>query len=59
MAIPTFYVFEELGECLLALGRVSESRPWFAKAHTELSKDAWLTANEKPRLDRLATLAQA
>lgn len=52
------YVLEELGECLLALGRASEARPWFAKAHAELSKDAWLTANEKPRLDRLAALAQ-
>jgi len=51
------FVFEELGECLLALNRGAEARPWFAKAHTELSKDEWLTANEKSRLDRLANLA--
>ncbi|MCE9581170.1 MAG: hypothetical protein K8T20_01505 [Planctomycetes bacterium] len=51
------YVLEELGECLLALGRAAESKPWFAKAHAELSKDAWLAANEKPRLERLGRLA--
>lgn len=50
------YVFEELGECLLALNRAAEARPWFAKAHAELSKDEWLAANEKPRIDRLAEL---
>ncbi|MEK7467917.1 MAG: hypothetical protein AAB074_10925 [Planctomycetota bacterium] len=52
------YVLEELGECLLALNRGGEARPWFAKAHAELCKDDWLTANEKPRLDRLAELGK-
>lgn len=51
------FVFEELGECLLALGKGDEAKPWFAKAHAELSKDAWLAANEKPRLDRLLALS--
>lgn len=50
------YVFEELGECLLALGRGDEAKPWFASAHEELSKDEWLKANEAARLTRLADL---
>lgn len=53
------YVLEELGECLLALGRAAESRPWFAKAHAELSKDDWLVANERPRLDRMMGLSKS
>ncbi|GJM44189.1 MAG: hypothetical protein DHS20C21_10310 [Gemmatimonadota bacterium] len=51
------YVFEELGECLLLLGRPDEARPWFAKAHQALSQDPWLVANEAARLDRLSELA--
>ncbi|MBZ0268825.1 tetratricopeptide repeat protein, partial [bacterium] len=47
------YVFEELGECLAELGRTEEARPWFAKAYAELSKDAWLQANEAERLESL------
>jgi len=50
------YVNEEIGECLLALGRIDESRPYFAKAYAELSKDDWLAENEAPRLARLKTL---
>jgi len=47
------YVYEELGECLQELGREEDARPWFAKAYAELSKDPWLQANEKERLDSL------
>jgi tetratricopeptide (TPR) repeat protein len=50
------YVYEEMGECLLVQGLGAEARPWFAKAYETLSKDPWLAANEKERLDRLATL---
>lgn len=53
------YVFEELGECLLALGRPEEARPWFSRAFEELSKDPWLRENEAPRLERLKSLASA
>jgi tetratricopeptide (TPR) repeat protein len=53
------YVAEEIGECLLALGRAEEARPWFGSAHAALARDAWLAANEKPRLERLRRLAQA
>lgn len=50
------YVSEEMGECLLALGRADEARPWFADAHRMLWADAWLAENEPARLARLAEL---
>lgn len=55
---PDGYVYEELGECLLLLGRESEARPWFARAHSELSQDPWLQAEEGNRLARLERLGQ-
>jgi tetratricopeptide (TPR) repeat protein len=55
---PDGFVFEELGECLLALGREEEARPWFAKAHQELSQDPWLVENEPERLERLEKLGR-
>ncbi len=51
------YVSEELGECLLALGRAEEARPHFARAHELLSADAWLAEREPERLARIARLA--
>jgi len=51
------YVSEEIGECLLELGRTDESRPYFAQAYAELSKDQWLVANEAARLERLKSLS--
>ena len=56
---PDGFVFEELGECLLALGREEEARPWFARAHQELSKDPWLAENEPERLTRLEKLGRS
>lgn len=47
------YINEEIGECLLALGRVDESHPHFANAYAVLSQDAWLAENEATRLERL------
>lgn len=47
------YVYEELGECLLALGNQTEAAPYFARAYRELSKDSWLAENEPARLERL------
>lgn len=52
------YVCEEVGECLLALGR-ADAPKYFALAYTELSKDSWLAENEPARLQRLRVLAQA
>lgn len=50
------FVYEELGECLLALNRQAEARPYFALAYDELSKDPWLAGNEPARLERLKQL---
>jgi len=56
-AAPDGYVHEELGECLLALGRAPEAREHFAAASSALAQDEWLAANEPARLARLARLA--
>lgn len=50
------YVFEELGELSLALGRGEDARAHFAKAHALLAQDPWLQANEEARLARIARL---
>ena len=52
------YVFEEIAECLLILGRAAESRPYFVQAHAFLSRDIWLVAQEKERLERLKHLGE-
>jgi tetratricopeptide (TPR) repeat protein len=51
------YVYEELGECLLALGQADEAKPYFAKAHEYLSQDPWFVQYESNRLERLSKLA--
>ena len=51
------YVFEEVAECLFALGRPDEARLHFGRAYQELSKDGWLTENEPERLERLNRLS--
>lgn len=52
------FVFEELGECLLALGREEEARSYFAQAYNLLAKDAWLVDAEPERLQRLQELGR-
>ena len=52
------YVYEEIAECLLTLGRQDEARPHFERAYIELSKDDWLTENEPERLERLKRLGE-
>lgn len=52
------YVYEEIAECLLLLGRSEEARPYFRRAHTMLSQDPWLVENEAARLQRLKELAE-
>lgn len=54
--VPDGFVFEELGECLLALGRPDEARPWFRRAHEELAQDLGLAEAEPGRLARLREL---
>lgn len=50
------FVFEEIGECLLALDRAQEAQPYFAKAHEILAQDTWLAEKEPGRLARLREL---
>jgi tetratricopeptide (TPR) repeat protein len=50
------YVFEEIGECLLALGRTDTARPYFARASELLADDPSLEG-EPERLQRLRALA--
>jgi tetratricopeptide (TPR) repeat protein len=53
------YVYEEIAECLAALGRDDEARPYFAHAYETLSRDPWLTESEPARLERLHALGSA
>ncbi len=53
---PSGYSPEEIGECLLTLGREEEATPYFARAYELLSKDSWFVANEPSRLERLKRL---
>jgi tetratricopeptide (TPR) repeat protein len=55
---PDGYVFEEIAECLHALGRHDEAKKYFAQAYDLLSKDDWLPSAEPKRLERLHQLAQ-
>ena len=50
------YVYEEIAECLLALNRPDEARPFFLKAYELLLQDTWLVQNEPERLVRLKEL---
>jgi tetratricopeptide (TPR) repeat protein len=50
------YVDEEIAECLQALDRPDEARPWFAKAHAALASDPWMVEHEGERLARLERL---
>jgi hypothetical protein len=53
---PDGYVFEEIGECLLALGRRDEARPFCARAHALLSKRVERDGLAAERLQRLKAL---
>ncbi|MDR3545338.1 MAG: hypothetical protein P4L30_06175 [Candidatus Limnocylindrales bacterium] len=49
---------EEIGECLLDLGREEEARPYLARAAELLGADAWLAEHEPDRIARLRRLAR-
>ena len=53
---PDGYVYEELGELLLAKGEAAAARPNFARAFQLLGSDPGLRANEPERLARLRRL---
>jgi len=50
------YVYEELGELYLVMGKPEQSRKAFATAYARLSKDDWFAKNETARLERMKTL---
>ncbi|MGE3166345.1 MAG: tetratricopeptide repeat protein [Planctomycetota bacterium] len=52
----TGFVHEELGECLLALGRDQEAVPHFARAAEALGQDPGFLRREPDRVDRLRRL---
>ncbi len=52
------YVFEEIGECLFALQREDEARPYFAKAYEILSRNEFLVEQEPERITRLKQLRE-
>ena len=52
------FVAEEIGECLLDLGRAGEARPYFARAAVLLGADAWLAQREPDRIARLKHLGE-
>jgi tetratricopeptide (TPR) repeat protein len=52
------YGVEERGECLLALGRAEDARPFFARAAERLGADAWLAEHEPDRILRLRRLGE-
>jgi tetratricopeptide (TPR) repeat protein len=49
------YVYEEIAECMIAMGLENECHEWFAAAYEELSRDPKLS-NEQDRLSRLKEL---
>lgn len=54
---PDGFIIEEIAECLYALGRNEEAKPYFARAHYLLSQIDWVAA-DKSRIQRLQILAQ-
>lgn len=52
------FVPEEIGENLLALGRADEARPFFARAHAQLSAMSSLERPDDARLARLLALSR-
>ena len=52
------FVCEEIGECLLALERLEEARPYLLTAYDLLIQDAWLAEKEPDRLKRLKDLGE-
>src|SRR5207247_10487046 len=51
------FVYEEIAECLVLLGREEEARDWFAAAYDELSKEPSV-ANDRDRLTRVKTMGK-
>jgi tetratricopeptide (TPR) repeat protein len=54
---PDGYIDEEIGECLLMIGRMEEARGYLASAYELLSADPWMQDNQPDRLLSLQTRA--
>lgn len=52
------HLHQEIGECLLALGRSDEARPYFARAYALLSSAPASSRPDRARLERLRTLGE-
>jgi hypothetical protein len=50
---PNGYIDAEYGQCLAALGRGDEAKPWLRRAFAELSKDPYMVRYEPDELDRI------
>lgn len=55
---PDGYVFEEIAELLLALGRTKEAQPYFARAAETLGRDPGFASGQPARLKRLRDLGR-
>ena len=58
VGVDPSHVHAELGECLLALDRAADARPYFAHAYRLLSREPRLAARDREWLHRLAELGQ-
>jgi tetratricopeptide (TPR) repeat protein len=54
---PDPFVEEEIGECLFALGKAEEAKPYFRQAYAALSHIDWV-AEDTQRLERLKSLGE-
>jgi tetratricopeptide (TPR) repeat protein len=52
------YVFEELAENLLALGKQDAAQAYFARAYAALAPDRWLAESDPARIERLRRLGR-
>lgn len=59
MGHDTGYMSKEAGECLLNLGRIEESKPYFRRAHELLANQEWVEDHEPGTLARLLELSQS
>lgn len=55
---PSGFTLEEIGECLMALDKPAEARPYFVRAYEKLQAIDWV-AEDRPRIERLKQLAEA
>jgi tetratricopeptide (TPR) repeat protein len=51
------FVAEEIAECLQALNRLEEAKPYFARAFASLSQISWVASAQPERLKRLQHLS--